>query len=265
MDEDALAGWGLLSFPASTGCALARWAMLLYGLDFKEELHTVPFLQLKSQRLGAPDKFFPVIYKGEKVFSSSQTGLTYLESIVPSDRKLIPADPMQAQLVGELWTEIFDTVGQQAGPWAYSFLLPMRKLMVPVFGQGCPWYEKAFVTLFYSTVRKMVGGSLDIDANTANAAMQSIEKIFGRVDGLLEDGREFLVGDRLTMADMSFACLGVPLVWAPGFDGSLPPLESTPAELQETVAKFRERPAGQFILKMFEVYRPKLVRTKTAR
>ena len=158
MTDDALTGWGLLSFPPSTGCALARWAMLLYGLEFAEEWHTVPFLQLKSKKLGAPDQFFPVIYKGDKVFSSSKTGLGYLETIVPSDRKLVPSDPEQAKLVNELWTATFDTLGGQAGPWAYSYLLPMRSIMVPVFGYRCPWYEKAFVALLYSTVRNMVGG-----------------------------------------------------------------------------------------------------------
>ncbi len=262
MTEDALTGWGLLSFPPSTGCALARWAMLLYGLEFKEEWHTVPFLQLKSKRLGAPDQFFPVIYKGDKAFSSSKTGLGYLETIVPSDRKLVPIDPEQAKLVKELWQESFDALGGQAGPWAYSYLLPIRQIMVPVFGYRCPWYEKAFVALLYSTVRGMVGKALEIGDDTATVAMQPIEQMFARVDDLLADGREFLVGDRLTMADMSFACLGVPLVWAEGFDGALPPLESTPAELQETVAAFRQRPAGQFILRMFEVYRPTLRRDK---
>ena len=262
MTEEALAGWGLLSFPPSTGCALARWAMLLYGLEFTEEWHTVPFLQLKSKKLGAPDQFFPVIYKGDQVFSSSKTGLGYLETIVPSDRKLVPTDPEQAKLVNELWTDIFDTLGGQAGPWAYSYLLPMRSIMVPVFGDRCPWYEKAFVALLYSTVRGMVGGALGIGDDTAAVAMQAIEQMFARVDDLLTDGREFLVGDRLTMADMSFACLGVPLVWADGFDGALPPLDRAPAELQETVAAFRKRPAGQFILKMFDVYRPTLSREK---
>ena len=258
MANDELKGWGLLSFPPSTGCALARWAMQLYGLDFQEEWHTVPFLQQRSQQVGTNDKTFPVIFKRDKVFSSSITGLGYLESIAPADRKLVPADVAQAQSVLQLWTASFYTLAQHAGPWAYSYLLPVEDIMVPVFGANCPPSEREFVTTSYATVSGLVSGALNIGPNTAKEAMVAIERMFSIVDALLQDGREFLVGDRLTIADMSFACFGVPLVWAPGFDGVLPPLEKTPNEIQTTVVQFRKRPSGKFILKMFELYRPSL-------
>ncbi|MGK7908818.1 MAG: glutathione binding-like protein [Synechococcus sp.] len=262
MDNNVLKGWGLLSFPPSTGCELARWAMQLYGLEFSEEWHTVPFLQQRSQQVGTTDKSFPIIYKGDNVYSSSITGLGYLESIVPSDRKLVPANLSQAQSVLQLWTASFYTLGQYAGPWAYSYLLPVRDIMVPVFGHNCPANEKEFVETSYPTVANLVGGALKIGPDTAKEAMVAIERMFSLIDGLLQDGREFLIGNRLTIADMSFACLGVPLVWAPGFDGALPPLEKTPNEIQTTVAKFRNRLSGKFILRMFEVYRPSLIRDK---
>ena len=86
-------------------------------------------------------------------------------------------------------------------------------------------------------------------------ALEEISATFDQVEAILADGREFLVGDRLTMADIGFAAMAMPAVWPPEFSGGTPDLDQLPSALRDEILKLRTRPAGQFALKMYRKYR----------
>ena len=75
------------------------------------------------------------------------------------------------------------------------------------------------------------------------------------VSDVLADGRRFLCGGRLTLADLAFATSGAPMVLARGYGGHLPPFEACPPEMQAVIGPLRDRPAGRFIQRLYDDYR----------
>ena len=69
------------------------------------------------------------------------------------------------------------------------------------------------------------------------------------------DGRPFLVGERFSRADLSFAALAAPVLHAGAVRVPLPKLHELPAAWAEDIADLRAHPAGAFALRMFADYR----------
>ncbi len=73
---------------------------------------------------------------------------------------------------------------------------------------------------------------------------------FDWVAGMLEDGRPFLLGDRFTAADLTFAALAAPVVLPSDYGVRLPPLELLDEPTSRLIARGRAHPAGRFALRM---------------
>jgi glutathione S-transferase len=77
------------------------------------------------------------------------------------------------------------------------------------------------------------------------------------MDALLADGRTYLTGATLTFADITFASLGALAVLPPEYPGNRlggPRLtidDITDPAWRAEVERFRARPSGQFILRLY--------------
>lgn len=253
-DKDRADLWQVLSFPPSNDCDLARWILDRYGINNRDTMHTLGFLQIKSKLVGGTGQF-PTVYQRKNVFNTLDEVLDYFEPLADAERKLFPADEAQNAEVTQLWEDFHSKLGYAGAKWAYFYLLPVRSIMVGPFSYECPWYEKVAVWLLYWLLAAVLRKGLKITPETSEAALQEIIETFDRVEALLADGRKFLVGDRLTIADIGFAAMAMPAVWPPEFGGAAPDFDGMPAAMREKIAEFRERPAGQFALRMYREYR----------
>ncbi len=253
-NEDRPGKWQVVSFPPSNDCDLASWVLKRYGVDHRETMHTLGFLQIKSKLVGGTGKF-PTVYKDKSVFNSLDEVLAHFEPLADAERKLFPADEAQNAEVKKLWDDFHNNLGYAGAKWAYAYLLPIRSIMVGPFSYECPWYEKTAVRLLYGLLARVLRRGLKITPETPETALQVITETFDRVEAMLADGREFLVGDRLTIADIGFAAMAMPAVWPPQFGGASPDFDQLPTALRDHVIALRERPAGQFALKMYREYR----------
>ena len=152
--------------------------------------------------------------------------------------------------------EMFD---EQLGPatrrWAYFYLLPNKALMLDITQQGVPaWQARAF-KLFRPIAAAVISRGLKIDAAGAQRSRQKIATVFAHVNGLLADGRRFLVGDSFSVADLAFAALAAPILVPPEQCFGLPGPQVFPANAQVEIAAWRASPAGQFGLRMFAHHR----------
>jgi glutathione S-transferase len=76
---------------------------------------------------------------------------------------------------------------------------------------------------------------------------------------VLADGRRYLVGDRFSAADLTFAALAGPMVVPAEYTVALPqPGHAMPHELLRIVERAREHPAGRHALRMFREHRREL-------
>ena len=72
---------------------------------------------------------------------------------------------------------------------------------------------------------------------------------------MLADGRKYLVGDRLTLADLSWAVSAAPVILARGYGGCLPSLDKMPAEMYDEIIAFQKHPAGKFAQRIYDEHR----------
>ena len=88
-----------------------------------------------------------------------------------------------------------------------------------------------------------------------DAGLIRAQEIVHKIDERLFDGREYLVGDRFSAADLTLACMMAPFVLPAQYGIRLPTIEEVPIAMRETVRGFRNSAAGQFTLRLFAMKR----------
>ncbi len=103
-------------------------------------------------------------------------------------------------------------------------------------------------------VWKIQGVVWKIQGITPDGAQRSILKvcgIFSEVDDLLADGRRYLVGNRFTAADLTFAALASPVLLPERGIAAYPAVDELPGAMREAVERLRDTNAGRFALRMY--------------
>ncbi len=99
--------------------------------------------------------------------------------------------------------------------------------------------------------------ALSLGPEDAQKGLDKVKAGFDRCDQILSDGRQYLAGERLTLADLAFAASGAPMVLADGYGGHLPTLDKVPPEMRSVIMELRARPAGAFIQRIYDEHRLK--------
>ena len=99
--------------------------------------------------------------------------------------------------------------------------------------------------------RRLVRAAYKVTADGAQRSLQQVQAVFQQVDRQLSDGRRFLVGDRFSAADLTFASLAAPALYPPGYRAVHPPLEAMSAATRAEVERLRDTAAGRFALRLF--------------
>ena len=97
---------------------------------------------------------------------------------------------------------------------------------------------------------------MKVEASGAERSRQRMEAAFDVVDAKLADGRRFLVGDRFSAADLTFAALASVLVQPKERGFPVPEAGSRIPAIAAVIAATKERPAGRFIARMYAEERP---------
>lgn len=99
--------------------------------------------------------------------------------------------------------------------WAYAYLLPERRSTSKAWIDGAPRRECVVVPVLYGLLAMIVKRSLKLEANTVVKQRAIMDVTLGLVGDRLGDGRRYLVGDRLSAADLALATLLAPAVLTP--------------------------------------------------
>jgi glutathione S-transferase len=150
-------------------------------------------------------------------------------------------------------------LGEQVRRWAYQQLFQDRALTLQSWGvnePAVPAWQRALLRPLRPLLKAAVRRMLRVNAASAARALEKTKAVFDEVDARLADGRRYLLGDHLSFADITFASLGALAVLPGNYGGSalathFPPVDSLPSPWREEVLAFRQRPAGQFILRMY--------------
>jgi len=245
----------LVSIPLSHFCEKARWALDRVGLPYREEPHAPLLNRFATRRAGRGT--VPVLVHGNRRFIDSTDILVHADATCGGDL-LYPRDTTLRQEIDAL-EERFDTeLGPHTRRWVYSQLLPHATLLRSLWSRGVPRVEASMVPLMAPLTRFLVRKAYKITAESAQRSLERVHGIFRMVDERLSDGRRFLVGDRFTAADLTFAALAAPVLLPVECRAVAPALDEVPAAMREEVVRLRGTAAGAFALRLFAQERDRM-------
>jgi glutathione S-transferase len=240
----------LITIPVSHYSEKARWALDYLQIPYQELAHMPPFHRSATKKYGGTSVPVLVIDKG--VATDSTDILRYLDRLYPE--KLYPIDPQIQLLSTELETLFNNTLGVHTRRWGYSYILT-PELLYPKWTFGVPFWEKLLFPVIFPKVGKIVRSNFDITDTSAAESCREIEIVFDRIDSLLADGRQYLLGDRFSAIDITFAALAAPILQPPEHYIKPAPLDVLPTQMQTDIRKAQATPAGKFGLRLYQEHR----------
>ena len=250
----------LVTLLPSVEVDLGRWLLQHWQVDYDEHPHAPIFhvLALKWYGVGKDDSLL-FICDNQK-YPAIEAMVEKFDPLAAPENRLVPDETTQKALHDEVMKLQHEfRYGMRNGTvhWAYYQLLPHKNLTWAGFTTGVPWWETLFLTFGYAIIKYLMFKALSLGPEDAQKGLDKVKAGFDRCDQILSDGRQYLVGDRLTLADLAFATSGAPMVLADGYGGHLPTIDKVPPEMHSVITELRARPAGAYIQSIYDKHRLK--------
>ncbi|MGF1674829.1 MAG: glutathione S-transferase domain-containing protein, partial [Rivularia sp. (in: cyanobacteria)] len=146
-------------------------------------------------------------------------------------------------------------LGTAIRSWAYVYIIDNSQIIQPKWTQGVPFFEKLLFPIVYPPMRSLVRKKYHVNAESAGQYYTQIESIFEKVSGLLVDGRNYLVGDKISAADITFASLAAPILQPPQHPIKSSDSQQLPTEMLSKIKNFQQTAAGKFALNLYNNWR----------
>ncbi len=240
----------LITIGVSHYCEKARWALDRAGVPFVEDAHA-PILHYGSTLVRHGQRTAPILVMREGIFRDSTAILHSADQFVDESKRLFPADQPRGRHVEEL-EHLFDRkLGPATRRLAYFHLLEDKQLLRSVLGARIGGAERLLLRTSLPAIVGVLRGGLRIDAARAKKSQRRIEAVFEEVEKRLARGGRYLIGDRFTAADLTFAALAAPVLLPPEYGWPMPSFEQLSPAMQTVVERMRGRSAGAFALRLY--------------
>ena len=239
----------LVTISVSHYCEKARWALDLAGEPYVEDGH-LPMLHWRASFGAGGRRTVPVLVPDDgPVLPDSTDILRWLDARHPHLGLFGDTDANRAEIAR--WEDHFDRkLGPDARRWAYYHLLPNKAVLLDFASQQVPTWERRMMDACYPLAAAMLRRALTVtDAGLARSLVR-IQAALDEVGAALADGRRYLVGDRLSAADLTYATLVAPLVAPPEYPTPLP-VDRLPAPMSADIARYRATAAGAYALRLY--------------
>lgn len=250
----APSGAALYTIPFSHYCEKARWALEYAGVPFEERGHAPALNRFATMRFGGTT--VPLFVRDSLVLADSTDIVALADREATSrDRRLLPDEPDALDDALALEDRFDRRMGVASRAWAYTYFLPEIDRLVPYVTKGIPSIQAALLPPLRGVLATVIRKGLRIGPTTRDWARTRIQEDLDFVGARLADGRRFLVGDKLSTADLTFASLSAPALFPEEYGGPLPPMRELSAPMADEVKRFRDTEAGAFALRIYRQHR----------
>ena len=233
-------------------CEKVRWAMDYLDIDYVEENHAPPFHRQYTARYGGTT--VPVLITEEKYLVDSHDIMLYLDSISDS-KKLYPQDRQLRDHVETLEKLFDEKLGVATRAWGYYYAIQKPFFVAIAWGMKAPLIERIKTITSFPKIPNILKQSYNITPETKDAALEDIRKVFTVVSQQLNPNRQYLVGDCLSAADITFAALASPILRPPNHPIYSKLSSKLSPDRALVVEELRSTPAGKFVLRMYKQQR----------
>lgn len=239
----------LLTFAPMIDSEAARLLLAWYHVPHVERdrlFGSVSLLTLAHRGHGV----IPLVYGDGKPLSGPRAIADCYDVRVPA-RRLMPSDADTAKTVEAGWTQHNMVLGTDVATFAYFHLLPEREAMIASFGAPVTATGRATLPFVYPLLAALFRAGLGLTPVNAAAARERIDAALDAVDAQIADGRAFLGGEHLTLADIGLASACAPLMLPPSYARFLPPWEAMPIVLRDAMAAAQQRPCAALVARIY--------------
>jgi glutathione S-transferase len=244
----------MLTFAPMINSECCRFLLAHYGVGYTEERHIFGVVSLIAfMRNG--NLQIPLIQGDGISFVGPEPLVGHYEPLAVPDKKLTPTNAIdRAQVEADFQCFNNDLAGETA-VIGYYYLLSHKDIMVEPFTRGLTSLEIRITKIAYPLLNMLFTALLKLSPERVAQALAKTRAIFDETDKRLADGRQYLVGGRLSLADIALATAAGPLILPPSYGSPMPPFEAMPQELQAIITDLRSRPTGKFVNQLFEMQR----------
>lgn len=238
----------MLTFAPMVDSECTRLVLTHYGIAFNERDHIFGWASLLAIFHGGYGRI-PLVYGGGLRGSGPRAIVNKLDEKM-GERRLLPDD---ARLQGEVeksWTLYNSELALNVAVFSYYHLLPRRASMTGAFARELGPREQRLCAPTYGAVRLLFTILLRLTSARATRALSEIRRILDIADEAVKDGRSFLHGDSVTLADLGLLSAWEPLALPPRYQQHVPPLSELPKEFSEVVEETRARPVSAFATRL---------------
>ena len=240
----------LITIPISHFCEKARWALDRAGVPTGSGrtcrcVHSIAARRAGGRFDGAGARL------RERRAARSADILAFADARGGPERALYPDDPAEAAATRALERDFDKRLGPHGRRWMYHAMRGQRRLVLAYACTGVPAWQRRLLPVAYPAVVRLIDRYLEITPATAAASLREVRATFDAVAERLADGRGFLVGERFTAADLTFAALAAAVLVPPEYWVPLPQPGELPAAMAAVVRELRAHQAGAHALAMF--------------
>jgi glutathione S-transferase len=246
----------LVTIPISHYCEKARWALGRAGIPYREERHVQGLHRLYARRAGGGDTV-PVLVTPDGAIGESEQILEWVDARTEPERRLF-GEGAEREHALALSRRLDERLGPHGRRLIYVRMFDQPDLMLRFNDQGVPRWEDRALRLGLPFAERFIARVLGIRPGIEHEDEAVAFAEFDWIAEQLADGRPYLLGERFTAADLTFAALAAPIVLPGVYGVRLPPLELLDEPTQQLVRRGRAHPAGAFALRLYGEREPAL-------
>ena len=241
----------LYQFPFSHFCEKACWA-----LDRKRQpyrvINLLPALHLLwSQRMASASSL-PILRDGAYIVQDSSAIIDYLDLRWPQ-QGLTPTDVALARQAREWEPWLGDEIGVPLRLWFYSHVLRQRQYAMAFLLRGASRGQGVVFQALFGLIRHAMFYKMQINPHSAVAALPRLERALDTLEATLQ-GREYLVGDTFSRADLTAASLLWPMLPWNGDETAMQ--ACLPEVIRQWRQDFVQRPLYDWLQRTYRLHRP---------
>ncbi|KAA8730981.1 glutathione S-transferase [Acinetobacter qingfengensis] len=243
----------LYQFPLSHFCEKARWLLDHKELDYVAQ-NLTPGLHRIKMLLHTNQHALPVLKDGEQWITDSTKIALYLDQNYPEHTLIRKEAELRDQILSiDAKTQ---ELGNHVRRWLFFYILKQENSNTLDVILGEKGILRNWQKLSVPAMRLALKRMLNINEQSVGESKIRMDELIEEFNQtLIENGGRYLVGQRLTLADIAVCSMFAPLLMIEGTPWELDLSQHYESEVLQSRAQLMQLPLGQYIQRVYDTER----------